>query len=256
MMHVVLGDGEMTKRELSSTLEDLLESAGDEPFWFLVQAKPEPTATDEALLGWLVEKEIYFEIIGDDLKGADKIYAQAQEKHEVKRLAPKTLSLMQEKPEEGEEANLLALFVSNDSDAEEDRWLNEIVQSVIEAGFTVKALNDGLTEVGLDEAVEGEAEEAEEVEADGGVKDYTREQLEEMELDEVKAVAAERGITLPPRTRKATYVDHLLGEAEEPPEAEVTETPSTNGDATASSLDEWADALVDAVIRKLASVLN
>jgi hypothetical protein len=161
MMHVVLGDGEMTRRELSSTLEDLLEKAGDEDFWFLVQAKAEPTATDKAMMEWIGEKGVYYETIADDHKSADKIYAGSQEKHTVKRLAPKVVSLMQEKPGEGEGAALYALFVNNDEEVEEDRWLFDVATAVADApeGFVVFAMNDGLAELGFDEEGGGEEEE-------------------------------------------------------------------------------------------------
>ena len=55
-MHVVLGDGEMSRKELTETLKDLWNRAGDEPFWFLVQGKPEPTETDANLLTWLQQE--------------------------------------------------------------------------------------------------------------------------------------------------------------------------------------------------------
>ena len=126
-MHVVLGDGEMTRRELSKTLEDLLEQAGSEDFWFLVQGKPEPTGTDKAMMEWLHERTVWYALITDDKKGMHECYEGAQEVHEVKRLAPKVLSLMQERPTEGEDAALYGLFVNNDADVPEDTWLNDVM---------------------------------------------------------------------------------------------------------------------------------
>ena len=250
MMHVVLGDGEMSRRELSSTLEDLLEKAGDEDFWFLVQAKPEPTATDKAMMEWIAERGVYFEAIGDDMKSADKIYKDAQEKHEVKRLAPKVLSLMEEKPAENEGAALYALFVNNDDEVDEDRWLMDVATTVADAKFVVYAMNDGLAELGFDdEEAEEEPEPApakksvakkaaakprsdddEEGESDGtstatGDLDValSRDALEELTLPQLKEIAAARGIDLPPRTRAQTYISKLLGEDEGEPVAEIEE---------------------------------
>ena len=156
MMHVVLGDGEMSRRELSKTLEDLLEKAEDQDFWFLVQGKAEPTATDQAMMAWLTEREVYYEVITDDRKAVADIYAGAQETHEVKRLAPKVLSLMQEKPAEGEEAGLYGLFINNDDDDPGDGWLNDVMSSVVDGGFKAYAMNDGLVELGLESIEEGE----------------------------------------------------------------------------------------------------
>ena len=254
MMHVVLGDGEMSRRELSSTLEDLLEKAGDEDFWFLVQAKSEPTATDKAMMEWIAERGVYFESIGDDPKTADSIYKDAQEKHTVKRLAPKVLSLMQEKPAEGEGAALFALFVNNDDEVEEDKWLMDVATTVADAPekFLVFAMNDGLAELGFDSEGEGEEPEPEPEPApvakksaakkvaaaprpaadddddgepagdvDIATDELTREGLEELTLPQLKEVAAARGIELPPRTRAQTYISVLLGEGEPDQAAEV-----------------------------------
>lgn len=268
MMHVVLGDGEMSRRELSSTLEDLLEKAGDEDFWFLVQAKSEPTATDKAMMEWIAERGVYYESIGDDPKAADPIYKDAQEKHTVKRLAPKVLSLMQEKPQEGEGAALFALFVNNDDEVEEDRWLMDVATTVADAPekFVVYAMNDGLAELGFDEEG-GEEEPAEEPEPEpapaptkavakkaapkprpadddegepAGDVDIandvlTRDALEEMTLPQLKEIAAARGVELPPRTRAQTYISVLLGEGDEEAvavieEVEVPELPEGEED--------------------------
>ena len=183
MMHVVLGDGEMSRRELSKTLEDLLEKAEDEDFWFLVQGKSELTGTDQALMDWLKERQVYFEVVTDDKKNMDDAYKGAQETHEVKRLAPKVLSLMQEKPVEGEDAALFGLFVNNDADVPEDTWLNDVMTTVVDGGYKVYAMNDGLVELGLEEEEEPEAAAEEEPEPDnvvpmkaGGVIEEVRRQ--------------------------------------------------------------------------------
>ena len=48
-----------------------------------------------------------------------------------------------------------------------------------------------------------------------------------MELPQLKEIAAAKGIELPLRTRMATYISHILGEAEEGVAVEVTEPPVT-----------------------------
>ena len=97
-----------------------------------------------------------------------------------------------------------------------------MIQAVTDAGFKVLAMNDGMQEIKVvttDDEDETEEEPVAEVvpmknaakkaaakpeepeeemgSANGG---YTREQLEEMDLDGLKAVAAKLGIELPPRT--------------------------------------------------------
>jgi hypothetical protein len=70
----------------------------------------------------------------------------------------------------------------------------------------------------------------------------SRDELEALDLDAVKVIAAERGIVLKDRTRKATYIDHLLGEADGTPEVELEATETAleaaqNGDSPMVRLD-------------------
>jgi hypothetical protein len=90
-----------------------------------------------------------------------EIYTAPQEVHTAKKLSQKVVGLMQSKPEEGETAEVLALFFdTNDVTAAEDRWLNGVIQAAYDGGFATRALNDGLVEIDLSEgAAEPEPEE-------------------------------------------------------------------------------------------------
>jgi hypothetical protein len=161
-MHAVLGDGEMTRRELTETLGDLwkADEENSQSYWFLLQGKSEPTDTDKALVLWLEKNEIYYELVTDDPEAVSEVYTAPQEVHTAKKLAQKVVALMQSKPEEGEPAEVLALFADvNDATAAEDRWLNGVIQAAYDAGFPTRALNDGLVEIDLSEgAAEAEVE--------------------------------------------------------------------------------------------------
>jgi hypothetical protein len=161
-MHAVLGDGEMTRRELTETLGDLWKADEEsaQSFWFILQGKSEPTDTDKALVTWLEKNEIYYELVADDPEAVSEIYTQPQEVHTAKKIAQKIVALLQSKPEEGEPAEILALFSDvNDATAAEDRWVNGVIQAAYDAGFPTRALNDGLVEIDLSEgAAQAEAE--------------------------------------------------------------------------------------------------
>ena len=241
MLHVILGDGALGTRELTKTLEGLWEKEGEGSFWFIIQAKDDPTETDLAIVKWLGDNDLYFDVIADGTT-LSTTYAGAQNKHIAKSLAPKVLELMQNMPEENEEADILALFSDlGDVEADEDAWLNEAIEVCSAEGFKAYALNDGMLEI---EFSDDEAEEEPEVPAptkpaakkatakpvsavdEGqplpGMDEYTRESLSEMTLDQVKVIAEARGISYPPRTRITTYINALLGEGEPtPPTAEV-----------------------------------
>lgn len=295
-MHLVLGDGEMTAKELTETLKDLWEKAGDDPFWFIIQGKSEPTATDKALVKFLHTNEVYYEVLTDDADSMADIYENSQNTHTAKRLAQKVVNLLNNSPEEDEGADILALYVSDDPDAEEDRWLNTIVQAANDADFKSYVLNDGLVEIELAGGEEEEepepepepepakpakasktpskkaaakpkAEEPEEEEEpeDLGPVTYSRDELEDMDLGQLKEIASKRGITLPPRTRPKTYIDHILGEAPgSAPEAEV-ENVKTGGDTVTGgltiggvpiSVEAVAATAADIVLRRLGEALG
>ena len=233
-MYVTAGTGEMAAADLKASLDDLESKAVEEErtFWMTVQASAEPTATDRALMAWVTAHETYFETYGPDAAKADDIYKGTQEKHAVKGLAAKIVQLMQEKPEEDEDACLLALFASDDPDAAEDAELYGIVEAVLQAGFRVFAFNDGMGEINLTEGAE-EATQEETVEeipvpSDEALnqEDWTRETLEGLNIDQIKEIAAGFGITFPSRTRAQTYIAAILSRdavEEEPGEVEVEE---------------------------------
>ena len=231
-LHVVLGDGYMPTKELTAHLEDMRAKAlaDDDGFWFLVQAKAEPTDTDRALVKWLStpDYDIYWDAIGDK-DAADKIYhAGAQTIHKATRLAPKITALMEQAkaggvdeegdPVEPEDADLLALFFSDEEGAAEDDWLNDVISAVADAGFAVFAFNDGMTPI-----EPPDAEEMEEMREgdEPAVVAYTREMLADLDLDELKKIAQEKGVTVAPRSRKPTYIDAILGEEDEVAEVEM-----------------------------------
>jgi hypothetical protein len=288
----------MSSRELTATLSDLMKAdvAADSGFWFLIQGKSEPTKTDETLVEWLTQNEVYFEVLTDDPDSLHDLYSGSQETHTAKKISQKTVALMQSKPEEDETAELLAMFYSvDDANAPEDRWLNGVIQAAYDAGFPTRALNDGLVEIDLSEAAaEAEAEPEPEVPAKpaGAVKKVakkaaapaadtpvpeedetpapstsqvpTRDELEDMEPSEIKEVAAAMGIVLPPRTRATTYIDAILGEGKNvAPEAEVEDVApiaASNGDHTTSPLDgklaDLAVTIVDLLIDRLKTALG
>ena len=131
-------------------------------------------------------------------------------------------------PVEPEGADLLALFFSDQEDAEEDRWLNEVISAVAEAGFPVYALNDGmqLLEPETDTPAEEGEEDEDEVPEPADAVTYSRKQLEVMDLDDLKKIATDKNITVAPRSRRPTYIDAILGEKDEVPEVEMEELPT------------------------------
>jgi hypothetical protein len=233
-LNVVLGDGEMPTKELIASLEDLRNRAKKDntDYWFLIQAKAEPTATDRAFVSWLLKEDIWFNIVYDG-SDVDPMYlGEAQEKTVTKRMAPTIIKQMKELPSEGEDAQLLGLFVSDDFTDPKDRWLNDVGAAVQEAGFKVRALNDGLVEVDMldggdepeDEDEEDEEEEVEEAEVAEGPESLEG-LLDEMTREQLISHAAVLGITFPPRTRMNTMVSAILNHKVASPAEELDPEP-------------------------------
>jgi len=291
-LHVVMGDGEMTRKELVATMDDLWEKEGDGNFWFLLQGKSDPTDTDKFLTNWLQSNDLFYAIVTDDKASLHPSYSSAAQTFVAKGLAKKVLALIESEPEENELVDVLALFTSDDPEAEEDRWLNDLMGEVAEAGHTIRALNDGLTVLDFESepeepeeepeeeeepvtskkapakkaaaptkagrpkpvaAPEPEEEEGEEVEVEE--VELTREDLEAMDLAELKQIAADNDIVLPPRTRSTTYIDAILG-VDDTPEAEVEDAPASSNGHADLDVNELAEAVADIILRKLTAALS
>lgn len=234
-MHLVLGEGEMPKKELTATLNDLREKAQGEvaeeaEFWLIVQGKDEPTATDKALMAWIKTNEIYFEVLStipeEDL---DSIYEGHQAFHKGAKLPTKAVNLLKANSEENDDVSVLALAVNVEEEVDEDTPLLDVIQAVIDAGFDAYGLNDSMTKLDLsgddgdEEADDGE-EEAAPARAKKGVaskaapkkaaakaksspKAYTEEELDELTDAEVRAIGQSLGITA---RGKSSWISKIL----------------------------------------------
>lgn len=225
-MHMIVGNGELPKKDLTATLGDLWEKAqeADEEFWFTIVAQDEPNATHKALTAWLAANEIYYEVIVEDADSVDEAYSGAQKVHAAKKTVTKVVNLLKASTEE-DGADVLALFVNLEAEDDEDQIVLDSLQSAIDAGFKGYALNDSMTEIDLSEEEEQEEEQEEEEEdekpaaskkaapakkaaakkaapakkaaakADAGPKAYTAEDFEDMTDAEIRAIGASLGVT-------------------------------------------------------------
>ena len=268
MLYVIAGDGTGNKTEIEGSLQDLMNKAveADQEFWFAV--KPGDKATTKVIVDWLKHKdhEVYFDSIGTKIPGAAEL-----------RDADAVVEFMQEYAEEGVE--LLALFVDADSDVEEDAELMALVESAVEAGFTVRLLNQQMTKVSFAETDGEEVEEeqtgtlAEDVEDEEEpveeAAEFTEADLKKMTVPELTAMAKGQGLDVKSIGKgKADLIAAILASQEEVEEAEgmygevdeealdaaleADETPAaTNGysdpsDIVKSLLRALGKALIDA----------
>ena len=260
-MHMILGDGELPKKEAVATLTDLWDKAqqAEEEFWFIVQGKSEPTGTDKAIVEWMAENELYYEVLTNlDEDDLDDLYAGRQKLHKAAKLPVKAVKLLNES-DDGP-SDVLALFVNLEEEADEDALLFDILTAAIEAGYDAFGLNDSMVKIDLGEEEEGDAEPEEQTpqpakaaskkaapakaaakkapakkaaaksEAKSGPRKYTEEELGELTDAEVRSIGSSLGITTRGRDNWiAKILDKQGAQAEDEPEAEP-EDPEDQGE--------------------------
>jgi hypothetical protein len=265
-MHLVVGDGEMPKKALLATLGDLWDKAGEDEFWFTVFGKAEPTATDKALVEWMAENQIYYEVLTDaDEDDLDDVYAGRQKLHTAKKVPTKAVNLLKG-AEDG--ADVLALFVNVAEETEADAGLFDILQVAIDADFKAFGLNDSMNGIDLSDSPEEEEEAAKPAKAPAkkaaaskkaapraektGPRRYTREELEDTDTltdAEVRAIGQSFGITTRGRDNWVNKILEKQGEA-------VAEEEEEEVAAAAVASDGAAEAIVNPVNSPIVIVMN
>lgn len=121
MLYTLIGNGNHNQKEVLGTLRSLRDSAeasGDE-FWmlFVEEATPSPAVT--AIVGWVQEKNIYYEIVRTSDASLDStLYTKAQEEHSARRPVDRAVSLTPARVEIDERCAILILSDDLDSDDE------------------------------------------------------------------------------------------------------------------------------------------
>lgn len=207
MLYAVVGEGAGNKSEIIRSLEDLQDKAATkgEDFWFILHGKEEPTTTDQAILKWLQDGEVYFDVVGEEYEGAQNV-------HGAKDQYRKLLALMTENKDDG--VALLTLFVDTEAEAEEDNELATLVERAVEEEIPVFLLNGQMVRLTFDEPSEdGEGPVEAEAETEPGAEEpvtFTEAELKKMTRPELQAIA--RGQGLDPSATKPALVAALLAQ--------------------------------------------
>ncbi len=270
MLYVIAGEGTGNKTEIVGSLEDLMAKAveAEQEFWFAVQ--PGNKATTKTITDWLKAKEVYFASIETKIAGStDDI--------DVVDPDPDSLvAFMQEYPDDNPE--MLALFVDPDGTVDEDDALLAQVEAVVNAGYTVRLLNQQMTMISFatddGEAVEEEqtgtlADDGDEGEQVEEAVEFTEADLKKMTVPELTAMAKGQGLDVKAIGKgKADLIAAVLAAQEEVPEGEEEglgaalaadpddEAPAPSRGAKAAAngdvaLDAWVKKLVGAIGKAL-----
>lgn len=254
-LHIIVGDGEMPKAEVKHQLDDLFDRAEkeDTDFWFLIEAKPCPTATDLAVLDYLhtaADPAVHYQLVARDPGGYDAAaYPHSQGVWSPTRGSYEQYVIDTAKSltsESAEAISVLALFVNVEQDDDADNQLVDFLMAATDAGLPTFALNDSMEAIVLKE--EDEPEEpvappvAEKPKRNSKKKDpepepetladsvvdvevWDRVYLEGLRVTELRPIAAGMGIDTS-GADKPTLVDAILGNVGTDPEPEVETTPT------------------------------
>jgi len=261
VLYAIAGSGEAPAAEINRVLTDLKAkaTAEDVDFWFLVEAKDEPTDTDKRVTAWFKKNEVYFETV----TSTDATYDGASEAHQ----SEDPLGFMLERVlgiRPDEDGWVLALLPPEEGD--DDEPLMALIEASNAAEVEVRQLNGAMETLTLTEAEEAEEEPApapakkaaakkaapakkaaapakkaakkaapaaeEEVEEGEGV--YTQEELTKLGIPELTGIAKGQGIDTK-GLGKRDLITAILGstrmaEADEAVAVETAAVVSANGD--------------------------
>ena len=224
-LYVVVGDGTLPKKELTSALDTLKDQAieADEQFWVALVGKEKATASDKLIVKWLEENDVFWAVVGvGDVTNCDAVYADAQVMEEGSTLQEAVGIAIGMKEDDDKDASLLVLMVAPEGEDPADDPVLDAVAEEVEEGVQAFLVNGGMIPLEFDdeeeedeapeaepEEVEEEAEDEAEAEADEP-QAFTDEEIAALSLKELKALASSQGITITGRT-KADYVAALTG---------------------------------------------
>lgn len=245
MLYTLVGNGDANRKEVLATIESLITSAvkADEEFWMVLAAEASPSKTSIELVKHLVSKGIYFEVIAPKNAEMDSIYEAAQEIFQSENVYRTAVNIAERRAAPDEQSSILVM----DDDLEENDYLMEAISIASDRGIPVYELGgqmvqiileDTPTQPDVDEVVEELVEEADwlavaaedDVKAFSDVVYFSRPDLEELTLNELKVLVNSMGLVPRDLRSKDSLIDALMKEsADAPVEEPVVETPKADG---------------------------
>lgn len=226
MLYGIYGDGLISAEAVTEHIGRLADAAqiDDGEVWFLVHIPEEPGEGLLNVIDFLNENELWWKGFSSTDDFNEDAYEGSQEEAViVKSIGRKIVAEFKKE----DDVALLALYTDG-GDTEEMMEVLEIV-STANGCYLIQDLSDGLTPIELaDEDADDEDDDNEKA-VGGKVPEprYTQEELEALELKELRALALAEGKswkalhhTQSNAMRKAAIIKYLLGEDVEVPEAE------------------------------------
>lgn len=234
-----IGAGEISTKASTALIEDLIEANGGSAKFVFPFTKEHFTDSIGELVEWAIEEEIDYEAVTDDStpKKLNDFVEQASKTHKVQRIPHKIVNICDKS------GNGRVVILWDDDDEDCVTALERAQDKDVEA----LDLTNGLDILALEDDGEDEEEEPEEVEDEDEEDDeeedeeVTAEDIEAMDFKELKELAKEWGVEVPPRTKSAGYKKALLADLEAEDDDEEDEEPEEEAEDTG----EVSEALVE-----------
>ena len=223
MLYTLIGNGNANKKEVISSLNSLLEAVmqlnADEDFGLILSEVFIPSETLEHVIKWIQKHEIYYESVllpeGGMMRG---FYEQAAETYTYSKPMFKAVQVTPARKAKGEDCAVLIL--SDDLESDEEMLI--AVERAIETGMPVYDLGNQMVEITFEEVPEDEVVSspletptAEDfyinVQTAEEDIEFTREDLTELNMVELKALVQSHGVVPRDMRSKESMIDALMG---------------------------------------------
>jgi hypothetical protein len=236
MLYTLVGNGDANKKEVLATIESLASSVhGYDDFWMVLCAESQPSKTVTAIVQYLTDMGVYFEIIAESSDMIPAIYDAAQQIHVTNDLLKKIVVVSKKRVQPDEKSAILVM----DDNLDENKFLMDVIFTATDADIPVYELGGQMVQIvleGSDDPVIEEdltVEEAEPIVIEETIIEEQYEQeflkfhrpdLEELTLNELKVLA--NSLNLVPRDirSKESIIEAILSE-EAPIAIEYVEPP-------------------------------
>lgn len=231
MLYGLFGTGDLTEESAEAHLGRLRDAMveKDEDFWLAVYLAPDPPESVLVVLDWADANDVYWvpftDVPVEDID-ADLYSTAAEELTTTRDIGRKFVSLFKN----AEDGCLLALHTGADPDDEDER--TEVIGKVLDAGFKVLDLSDGLLPLTTGEDEPGLDPE----ESAPAAPRYERAELEALELKQLRSLCLAEGNKWPAlkpaqsnKMPKEEIVNYLLGVVPPSKEEPAEEQPKRRG---------------------------
>lgn len=230
MLYTLIGNGNPNKKEVIATLQSLYEADPMQDFWMVLVPGEIPPPIFTSIRTWLDHNMVDYEVVlPNTVEDGDATWPHAQEIYGAKRPTARALALSASRVEADEKWALLVM--SDDLDNDEDALF--AINACIDNGVEVFDLAGQMTPLTIENEHGVEIDPADNVQSakpdvvvehdpvvDEALKlaervqetplDLTREDLEALTRDELRSLAADRGVTPKDGRLKDSIIEALL----------------------------------------------